>query len=82
MGAWTGNSDPLFDGDAGGEGGEVEGDLVVGELARDFDAGLLRYFDEVEKFVCGGVAEGGGVLAVPCPSSGKIWGGDERFHAE
>jgi hypothetical protein len=27
-------SDPLFDRDAGGEGGGVEGDVVVGELAR------------------------------------------------
>ena len=53
-------SDPLFDGDAGGERGGVEGDGVVVVAARDFDAGLFFDFDEIEELVGGGAAEGGG----------------------
>ena len=36
------SSDPLFDGDTGGDGSGVEGHVVVGVGARNFDAGFLR----------------------------------------
>jgi len=37
-------SDPLFDGGVGGKGGGIEGHVVVGVGARDFDAGFLGDF--------------------------------------
>jgi hypothetical protein len=39
-----GGSDPLFDGDTGGDGGGVEGYFVVLIAARDFNPGLLGDF--------------------------------------